>query len=116
MLRLEFTQCGFRLETVDIDNENAGRCTGSDGDVVVRLLTPPSLNDVRVRGGALEAVGRCRPLVARPARKDVNATPREPRLCGSRRLPYLKRYVVIDVVIRRRHLRPRVCLLFLFPR
>ena len=102
MLRLELAQCGFGVETVDVDNEDAGRCAGRDGDVVVGLLLPPSLDDVRVRGGVLEAVGRGRPLVARPAREDVKSPlPREPRLCGSRQAPPLERDVVVHVVIRR---------------
>ena len=77
MLRLEPAQCGFGVETVHVDDEDAGRRSGSDGDIVVRLLPPPGPDDVRVRGGVLEAIGRCRPLVARPARKDVKSPRRE---------------------------------------
>ena len=73
VLRLEPAQRGFGIETVDVDDEDAGCRAGRDGDVVVGLLLPPCLDDVRVRGGVLEAVGRGRPLVARPAREDVES-------------------------------------------
>ena len=53
MLCLEPAQCGFGVETVHVDNEDAGRRPGSDGDVVVGLLLPPRLDDVRVGGGVL---------------------------------------------------------------
>ena len=35
----------------------------------LRLLSPPLLDDVQIRGGVLKAVRRRRPLVLRPARK-----------------------------------------------
>jgi len=38
---------------------------------------PPSPDDVSVCGGILEAVGRGRPLVARPAREDVKSFRRQ---------------------------------------
>ncbi len=43
MLRLEPAQRGLGVETVDVEDENAGRRAGGDGNVVVGLLLPPGL-------------------------------------------------------------------------
>src|SRR5258706_13524703 len=101
MLRLELAQRGFGVETVHVDNENAGLRTGSDSDVVIGLLLPPCQDDVRIRGGVLEAVGRGRPLVTRPARKDVESPRRESQGCPDHGASPLERDLVVKFSSRR---------------
>ena len=63
-------QLAFRIDAVQVEDENPGHRPCRHGYVQIRRTTPPLPDSFRISGGVFDAVRRRRPFVARPARKD----------------------------------------------
>ena len=73
MFCFEPAQLDFGVKAVNVDHEDVRYRSGSNGNIVLRILSPPMADRAGVDGRVLEPVDCCRILVAQPAWKDVHS-------------------------------------------